>query len=181
MTTTDRQFPISEDPVVVLGGEIRSLRAELTDLRSTLLARGSAVARYARVYRAANQSINTATATAVSFDTEAEDAYGMREPGNPTRLVLSQLGRWRLLGQVTTATAAGDRAAVVHLNGVQHAIAEHPAPAAVAAAVQVVDEVLVTALTDYVELIAYQSSGGALDVLGGAALTFLSAYHLGAA
>lgn len=140
-----------------------------------------ATRRWARVSRNANQAIDHAEETAISFDTEAADANAMRDAGNPTRVVLNKVGLWMVLGQITYATnATGDRSAILHLNGAQDALEEHPAASALPTVLQVHSLILASAATDYVELVAYQTSGTALNVSGGASVTWLSAVFLGA-
>lgn len=129
------------------------------------------------IYRTTNQSINSATWTAVSFDAERYDDHGLHEGvTNPTRITIIEPGRYLLIGSAHFAFhATGLRAARILLNG-STVIAEDRNEAIYRDETNVAPVVEWDLDTDdYVELQVYQNRGGALNVL---ALASYSPYFI---
>lgn len=124
----------------------------------------------ARVYHNAAQSIANATFTALAFNTERFDNDTIHDTStNNSRLTCKTAGKYLIIGNITyAANATGVRNADIRLNGTNY-IASSRIHASTAATVGVqVSAVCELNANDYVELMAYQSSGGALDVVSGA-------------
>lgn len=119
-----------------------------------------------------NQSVANATLVAVTFDTEDLDTNGMYSTGtNPSRITIQRKGSYLVVGQIDyAASATGTKYAYIRKNGTDYnAFQGGYAQTAVETGVNVSSFLDTLAIGDYLELIAYQSSGGALNVLSGAA------------
>lgn len=135
---------------LVLSGAIRS---------------SSAVA--ARVYRSTDQSIPNNTATAVSFDRTRFDGEGMWAAAQPARLTCPASGLYLICGHIAFAqNSTGRRMLTLQVNG-SLLIAGQSAPGfgtsghntlLSAAALWQLEE------GDFIEMLAYQSSGSSLAV-----------------
>jgi hypothetical protein len=120
-----------------------------------------------RVYRSTNQSITTATSTAITFNSERFDTDAMHDVvTNTDRITINTAGLYVISGNVTFDTSAtGIRELTIELNGTT-AIArlsvgnrsDNYNIASVTCAYKL-------AATDFVKLVVYQTSGGALNVL----------------
>lgn len=120
----------------------------------------------ARVYHSVNQSIANATYTALAFNSERFDTDAMHDPTtNNSRLTAKTAGKYLVLGHFAySANSTGFRFAALRVNGGSYyAEITYSAQAGTQTEVLVVT-LLDLALNDYVELIAYQSSGGSLNV-----------------
>jgi len=133
-----------------------------------------------RAIRSTNQSISTASWTAISFSSAAWDdrpsgVSAQWSSGSPTRLTCRADGLYLIVGHLSFAgNATGRRIGRVYLNGsTEIALQSHPAMST-----NPVHLVFSTyrklSVGDYVELGAYQDSGGALDVLTGSYTLVLS-------
>jgi hypothetical protein len=119
-------------------------------------------------YNSAIQSIPNSTPTALTFNVNLDDVGGLHSTSvNPTRFTAVKAGWYILTGQVSFSAGAGTvRSITVHLNGAPF----NPLPttqvpsSAVAMAVQVMAYVRLSA-NDYIEFMASQDSGGALNTL----------------
>lgn len=120
----------------------------------------------ARVYNSANLTLTTATLTALTFNTERQDSDTMHSTAtNTSRLTFTTAGFYVIGGHARfAANATGYRELQFRLNGTTNiaAVIDHTATA-------VARELCLTtgyqfAAGDYVELMAYQTSGGNLDV-----------------
>jgi hypothetical protein len=125
----------------------------------------------ARVYNSANISINTATQTALTFNSEQYDSDPNAEihstSSNTGRLTCRTAGLYHITGNVTwAANSTGYRQLTVRVNGTTP-IAQVMQQAVSTGDVteQAVATDFVLAATEYVELLVQQSSGGALNVL----------------
>ena len=125
---------------------------------------------YVSANRTANQSISTGTDTAIQLTAaDSFDSNGLHDPAtNNTRLTASVAGKYLVAGEITFAANTGgtQRYARIRKNGssTQATCRDSQAPASgVTPTVQVVAFVQLAA-SDYVELMAYQDSGGALNV-----------------
>lgn len=121
------------------------------------------------VYNTATQSINSATQTAVTWDTELLDTASYHSTvSNTSRLVAPTTGKYLITASVEFATSAtGQRYLKIWKNGSttdlafdsQHGVLTYQTS---------LECTLVLALTagDYVEAVVYQDSGGALNIVG---------------
>lgn len=130
---------------------------------------------FARVTRAASQSVNNNTATALSFDTETEDASGMYSAGNPTRLTIQ--GSGNKIAHVTCMASFafdvdGIRRVAIYKNGTLQNVAAGGAaivtmPTNTSTSAEVVLSTLVAcAAGDYLEMFVTHVAGAALNVTG---------------
>jgi len=122
----------------------------------------------ARVYGSANQSIADSSTVALAFNSERYDTDSMHDTAtNNTRLTCNTTGTYSITGSVQfAANATGRRLIQVRING---------ATVIATAGFNTVSgsfntDIVVTtdyqlSATDYVELVAFQNSGGALNVL----------------
>jgi hypothetical protein len=124
----------------------------------------------ARVYNSANISVADATNVALTFDSERWDTGTSSEQhstsANTSRLTCRVAGLYSIGGSIGfAANAVGDRFASLRLNGATYiGQAGGKASAVVQTAANVQTEYRL-AVGDYVELLAYQNSGGALNAL----------------
>lgn len=121
-----------------------------------------------RVYNSANISLTTATTTALTFNSERYDVGGCHSTSsNTSRLTVptGEAGVYTIGGAVEFASnTTGERILAIRLNGTTDLARQRVDSAGGQVALTVfTDYALVAA--DYVELTAYQSSGGALNVL----------------
>lgn len=135
--------------------------------------------RGARVYRSAALSLNTGTLVKITWDAETFDSNALHDNStNPTYVTLNKVGKWDLKWQVQyAANGTGVRNAALYLNGSLHT--DRSANASAGNYVHGSDIVTATAITDFVEIEAYQTSGGSLAVVVGSAATFLTATYIG--
>jgi hypothetical protein len=123
--------------------------------------------RGARVYNSASISVANSTATALTFDSERDDSDTIHDTGSNTgRLTCKTAGIYLIYGTVRfAANATGFRELSIRLNGSTF-VAQNLVPAPSSGACDVAIAAAYTlALTDYVELVATQTSGGALNVI----------------
>lgn len=121
----------------------------------------------ARVYHSANQSLSSGSATPLSFDSERfdTDAYHDTSTNNSRITIPANMGgKYLITGHVAfAADATGYREINVFLNGTTD-IANHRTSAlSGVSTIMSVATVYSLAATDYVELRAFQNSGGALN------------------
>jgi hypothetical protein len=124
-----------------------------------------------QVRRGTAQSIPNSTVTAIAFDTEDIDNDGMHSTvSSTTRLTIQTTGRYQISGVVAyDVGATGGREARIVRNGsavaVNGARVINDAPSSGGA--EVVVPALQVSLTagDYLELMAFQSNGGALNTV----------------
>lgn len=125
----------------------------------------------ARVHHNATQSISTATSTVLAFNSERWDTDTLHDNStNNSRLILKKVGLWAVYGHVGYAqNGTGNRGAIIRMNGDDNqrygaTTLVDNGGTALNTVVSVYTEVKVAAITEYAELIAYQESGGSLDV-----------------
>lgn len=124
----------------------------------------------ARVYNSGNISIPNATWTALTFDSEAFDPRGLHSTStNTSRVTISQAGLYMIGGMaVFDANSAGFRGLRLRLNGSTTFGTTYINPRAGDYEVDMeIVSLYALAANAYVELLAFQNSGGALNVLGG--------------
>jgi hypothetical protein len=146
---------------IVTGSMLNVIRDELTFLANVPLFYG---------YQATAQSVANATFTGVTLDTNSIDTYGGHSTTvNNTRYTPPQPGYYQCAGVITYApNATGGRIAQLFQNGVAV-----PGTQIVSSAASGLNQgvasparsIYFNGTTDYVELYAYQSSGGALSLL----------------
>lgn len=114
------------------------------------------------------QSIATSSDTALTFNTELHDIGAMHDAVNPTRVTIpsGQDGIYLISGNATFAVnATGIRRLQFIFNGVTTRSAQQVVPPASANGATVsTSMVSLLAAGDYVEVMAFQSSGVSLDV-----------------
>lgn len=123
-----------------------------------------------RVTNSADISINNTTATALTFNTETHDDGGMHSTtSNTSRVTVPSGGDgWYVItGNVEFKNnATGQRAIAILLNGTSNIATQRAVSASSSTNTQLsVATQYPLAAGDYIELTAYQSSGGALDVV----------------
>lgn len=121
-----------------------------------------------RVFRSANQSIATATLTALAFDQTRYDTDNVHDTvTNNSRFTCKTAGKYAITGNVSfAANATGFRRALIRLNGTTNIAAANQL--SVTASLEAYLNVRCDydlAVNDYVELVVEQTSGGALNVL----------------
>lgn len=112
-----------------------------------------------RAFSTANQTISDATLTAVAFASESFDSDSMHDnSSNNTRLTFNTEGIYYVEGQADfNASSTGDRLVRIRLNG-STTLNESRHPAAAGAHREMVGVLFNFSLTDYVELIVFQTS-----------------------
>jgi hypothetical protein len=122
----------------------------------------------ARVYHNAAQSIPNTTLTALAFNSERYDTDGLHDTvTNNSRLTCTRAGIYLITGSLAYGTAAaGVRQSYIRLNGSTLLVAVNAGVTAgtTVAAVHNPTTLYQLAVGDYVELVAYQDTGGALNV-----------------
>jgi hypothetical protein len=121
------------------------------------------------------QTLTNATFAAVSFDneivdTDVDNVGGHDNSTNPTRWTARYRGLYSIHGTVTfDANATGVRYAMLRINGVDQEATNGSLPGQAASAISVHTHPgkLFLADGDYVELVAYQNSGGNLNTYVG--------------
>lgn len=121
-----------------------------------------------RAYHSTTQSLTTATLTALAFNSERWNTDTMHNTvTNNSRLTCKTAGLYRITAHVQFATnATGERTVHLRVNGLVFIASQGGAPnptAGNATNITVSDEYPL-AVNDYVEVLAFQASGGALNV-----------------
>lgn len=133
-------------------------------------------------YKSADGSLANTTWDAINLGVEAYDSHAAHDnTTNNTRLVAPEAGLYTVTAHLTFATnSAGVRgldvrknANAVQTGGTDLALVIIAGNGTTEARLIASFDVQLVA-SDYIEVFAYQSSGGALNVIGGAANTFLS-------
>lgn len=124
-----------------------------------------------RVYNSANESINNATDTALTFNSERFDTDTIHSTvSNTSRLTATTAGKYLIFGHAQFApNATGTRKVFIRLNGTTNlGTIEVPNNGGAANVELPITTIYQLAATDYVELVVFQNSGGALNVNAGA-------------
>lgn len=136
----------------------------------------------AKAYNAGAFSVPDAELTAVTLDTEAFDVGSLHDTGtNTTRMTVPTggAGVWIITGQVSFASnATGIRLAAIRKNGTTYIGLERRTTINGDQTDVQVFAIDTAADAAYYELIAYQTSGGALNATGSIAGTWLAAVRL---
>jgi hypothetical protein len=138
---------------------------------------------YVALTRTAGQSINDSTDTPIIWDVQTVITdTGMHSlVSNPTRVIIPEDGIYLAVGRINWAgSAVGDRAALITLNAGATVVAQTRI-AAGAAGAKTIEVVMTKYLeeNDYIELNAFQSSGGALSATLSNAAPEFYVVHLG--
>ena len=163
------------DPVTAVAGQKLTAVQWNTTVRDSMI--DVAKPARCRVERTASQSIPNGGA-AVSWTSEIYDTANMWAVGQPTRLIAPVAGTYRMsFGAQFAISAVGVRVLYVIRNGlIKAALPIGPTGAWYAGGCVVTDDVM--AAGDYFECMAYQNTGGALNLDIGypiwAALTLIS-------
>lgn len=117
--------------------------------------------------RTADQAIGTGAWTKVQFNVEVTDALGEFDPVTNYRFTATLAGRYLVTAAVVWAgNATGQRAIMAYINGVSSfRFVGNPATSAADWVGLDYGQVFDLAAGDYVELYAYQASGGNLNVV----------------
>jgi hypothetical protein len=123
-----------------------------------------------QAYQSAAQSIGNATLAAAGLNTTVVDSYGGHSNvTNNSRYTPTAAGYYLVLGQVGYAvSAAGNRLALFYKNGVAVPVGQSGVFTPTAANFGIVPAcslIFCNGSTDYIELFAYQTSGGALNTV----------------
>jgi len=136
-----------------------------------------------RIYQTVAQSIPDNTTTVLTLGAESYDTHNLWTSGTPTRLIIPAGlgGMWQVTACVAyVANATGTRHARVHKNG---ALANRQTMQALATAgnssVVVTTDLLRLVAGDYLELVAFQNSGAALNTVAGEINVWIAAAFLG--
>lgn len=121
-----------------------------------------------RVFSSATQSISDSTITAITFDSENYDTSAIHAGGNPTRMTASATGYWRFTGGTSWDTNTSNlrylwwrKNGSTEVNGGM--VQQTPNAGGIAMFTSVT---LSLSATDYIELMCYQTSGGARTIGG---------------
>jgi len=122
----------------------------------------------ARVYHNAHQSIPNASLTALAFNSQRFDTDGIHDTvTNNSRLTCKTAGKYQITVNLCFETNnTGERRVYLRVNGATY-IAGSVANAAATSHHFSVSTLYNMDVNDYVEVLVYQSSGGALNVLAG--------------
>jgi hypothetical protein len=122
----------------------------------------------ARVYNTANISCATGTGVTLTFDSERYDTDTIHSTSsNTSRLTATTAGKYHITGQVMFANnTTGARGLVIKLNNTTElAHVRMPTVGGTDVSIVNISTTYDLAATDYVELLAYQTSGGNLNVV----------------
>lgn len=124
---------------------------------------------YVRVTKTSNQSLTNNVQTSVSWDLARYDPWQMFQPGvSANRLYCQVPGLYQIGAQFQWGTSsAGYRSMTFRINGTTYWLNQTFAPIVTATNTVTVNNGQITLnLGDYVEVLGYQNSGGALNVEG---------------
>lgn len=141
----------------------------------------------ARAYRSANLSFADSTWDVVPLGVETFDSNGLHDnSSNSSRITAQADGFYLAIGQVRfLSNSTGDRKVALRKNaGGSSSSGDRLGATIVRAATGDVTEIGCSSLValqsgDYVEMFAFQSSGGALSIEGGESYNWLSLVQLG--
>lgn len=120
----------------------------------------------ARVYNSANISVSNATVTALTFNSERFDTDSIHSTAsNTSRLTATTAGVYQITGHVRWASnATGSRLLYIRENGTAAISYEQIAASVNGEGIMDVTALWKLAAGEYVELVTWQNSGGALNV-----------------
>jgi hypothetical protein len=155
-------MPYTSIPTVASGNVIDPAWGNLVDTNLDFLANPPSC----RVTKAALQTITTATATAILFDTERYDTDGMHSTSsNTSRITFTTAGLYTVGGNIRwQASSTGTREIYIRLNGttaIGYALTDIDS---IIQQIQQVTTIYKFAAADYVELMVQHSNGADLNV-----------------
>ncbi len=158
----DSILPTPEDDIARI---LRDYERRLSHLE-TLEGGGGGFEIGARVFNSVEISIASGGFVALTFDSERFDTDNIHNPAlNPGRLTARTAGKYYIKAQVTwEGSGAGRRIARLRPNG-GVTIADHEIALNTGTETQNVDTVWDMAVDDYVEVVVFQNTGGALNVV----------------
>ena len=164
------------DPGGALADEVCRLRSEL-DVVKKMGRDARGIGAY--VYRNTTQSISSGSWNAISFDTEVFDHAAFWTSGSPTRLTIPTTGIYLVTAQVSfDVHATGVRLGRVLRDGTTQ-IVRHDTNTLSAYGVRLpMSKIFTCSVSQYLEVQAYQTSGGALNTYAGHGWTFFSIWRL---
>lgn len=117
-----------------------------------------------RAIRDTDQSITTGTYTDISFSGVDRDDLGYWAAGSPTRLTIPKTG-WYLVGANVNfaSNAVGYRRVIIELNDSTYEIQDARGPNPSNATIVTISGLLYLTAGDYLKLVVFQTSGGALN------------------
>lgn len=123
---------------------------------------------HAGAFNSAAQSVNDSTQTALTLDSEQYDVGALHSTvSNTSRMTIGagQDGYYHIVGKSEfAASAVGQRILSIYLNGTAISRTRYPLNSATVVSTFEVSTMVPLVATDYIELFAYQDSGGALNV-----------------
>lgn len=135
----------------------------------------------ARASRGSNQSISDVTITKVALDTEQYDPGSNFDAVTNNRFVAPVTGYYVVTGQVTMQTTGSGKRVIAYIYKNGSAYAEAPTSTGVSTNNgSNISDIIPLNATDYLELFVYQDSGGAINVKGTAAETYMAAHLISA-
>jgi hypothetical protein len=133
-----------------------------------------------RVYHSIAQSIPDSTFTSLAFDTEKFDNDTMHDVAvDNNRITIKTAGRYLILATATfDSNATGYRQIAIRINASTKKIGIHPV---VNGAYTMLNTFMPTEFIvgDYLDVLVWQNSGGALDVISGEIYTTFSVIRVG--
>jgi hypothetical protein len=143
---------------------------------------GQLIASGVAVYKSATQSLPNNAVTVITFDVqEAHVETGMHNIAVENSRLYAVMEGWHQISARIhyTAHSTGYRAVIFYLNGSQIESSPIPAtPSPVTTAVFASRRIYLTA-GDYLQVVGQQNSGGALNIVGGAAGTRAELFYIG--
>jgi hypothetical protein len=156
--------------------------AEATGLKWATPASGSTFVGCS-LYKNANQTVNNATNTAITFQSESYDTDGFHDTStNTSRITIpaGKGGKYLLTGSIGMSTGANEREISVWKNGTKFNIMSQLYAENLGGFYNGFSYVISLVATDYIELYMNQGSGGSLTVFNGQDTTSFQASYLGA-
>ena len=156
--------------------------AEATGMKWAALATGTTFVGCS-LYKNANQTVNNATNTAITFQSESYDTDGFHDTStNTSRITIpaGKGGKYLLTGSIGMSTGANEREISVWKNGTKFNIMSQLYAQNLGGFYNGFCYVISLVAGDYVELYMNQGSGGSLTVYNGQDTTSFQASYLGA-
>jgi hypothetical protein len=135
-------------------------------------------------YRSSNYSLSNGTGTIVPFDAETIDSNGFHDNvTNSSRLTVpsGKAGKyWVVAGSQYAQNSTGIRSTALRVNGSTYVQSTGAVPLSSSGTSVYAQTLLDLSVGDYVEMDAYQNSGGSLNLNSADKNTYLAMFYLGA-